>query len=379
VFDEIYYMKSDFYPHPRDLSVVVNMTADRKGGEFMVYDSMIEGFHKAKIFLDVNLPEIKTHWPCEDEVSYFDPCDRGMYIAQGDRGDRDVIMHEYGHYIADVFAFAQGDVGDNSLHHWNADLRHHPIQRRDEEARNLTFRESWATLFSIATQYGDKWYPYSGDTIYQDFEEESESTLIIDLEKDTDEKSEPGEFYEHMNCCALWDIFDDNDDRVDDDDTLSDPNLSKIWIILLASKPDDIIDFWNGWFVSYDYTSEITRIFQDHRMSFVKPNIPVQPSTPNTPPVADAGPDQTVYQTHADGADVQMDASGSYDPDGDTLRYEWYWNDVVRRYGRVDSVLEIPPGVTVVTLYVCDGPSSDSDTVIITVIPTDPSTWITEW
>jgi len=74
-----------------------------------------------------------------------------------------------------------------------------------------------------------------------------------------------------MNCCALWDIFDDRDNRADDNDTLSDTSLSKIWTISRDFKPDDIIDFWNSWFQSYDYAIEITRIFQDHEMLFPKP------------------------------------------------------------------------------------------------------------
>jgi hypothetical protein len=376
VFDETYYLQSDLYQHPQDSSVVINMTALADGGEFMVYDSIIEGFEKAKTFFDVNMPEITTHWPCEAETSYFDPCDRSIYIAQGDRGDRDVIMHEYGHFVADVYVFAQGSVGEDPTHFWDADLRHRPRNRTDEEARNLAFREAWASFFSIATQYGDTAYPYAGDTKYQDYDEESGKRLEIDLEKDTKNKRQPGEFYENMNCCALWDIFDDSDDRVDNEDTLSDLTLSKIWTVVRYSQPDDIVDFWNGWFQSFDYADEITRIFQAHGMSFVKPDIPITSPRSNSPPVANAGPDQTVEQTYVRGADVRMDASGSYDPDGDRLTYEWYWNDEWALHGRVNEILTIPPGTTTVLLSVSDGQLSDSDAVEITVIPTDPETWI---
>ncbi len=39
----------------------------------------------------------------------------------------------------------------------------------------------------------------------------------------------------------------------------------------------------------------------------------------NHPPVADAGPDQTVFQ----GDTVRLDGTGSYDPDGDSISYLW--------------------------------------------------------
>jgi hypothetical protein len=42
-------------------------------------------------------------------------------------------------------------------------------------------------------------------------------------------------------------------------------------------------------------------------------------AVPNTPPVADAGPDQEVTV----GATVQLDGSGSRDPDGDPLNFKW--------------------------------------------------------
>jgi hypothetical protein len=270
IFGETYSLESPLYLHPQDSSVIVDMTAPNSGGAFMVCDSVIEGFHKAKTFFDVNLPEITTYWPSSEDSSYY-VSSVGLFIAQEDRGDRDVIMHEYGHYIAETYGFAQGSVGENSIHYWNLDLRYNPDNRTDEEAMNLAFREAWASLFSIATQRGDSWYLNSGDTRYQDVDEGSGETLEVDLEEDTDSHNSPGQYFENMNCCALWDIFDDHNDGEDNNDTLSDTSLSKIWTISRDYQPDDIIDFWNSWFQSYDYASEITRIFRDHEMSFPKP------------------------------------------------------------------------------------------------------------
>lgn len=95
----------------------------------------------------------------------------------------------------------------------------------------------------------------------------------------------------------------------------------------------------------------------------------------NQPPVADAGPDQTVEQTTYDGAMVTLDGTASYDPDGDELAYEWD----VDADGQFDDALGPTPEVVLnlgaheIALRVTDPAGlSDVDTVTVDVADSTP-------
>jgi hypothetical protein len=90
----------------------------------------------------------------------------------------------------------------------------------------------------------------------------------------------------------------------------------------------------------------------------------------NQPPIANAGPDQTVERTGSTGAQVQLDGSGSTDPDGDAITYEWTWSGGSAAGVNPDVVL--PAGETMITLTVSDGKLTDTDEVIIKIEDTTP-------
>jgi len=91
----------------------------------------------------------------------------------------------------------------------------------------------------------------------------------------------------------------------------------------------------------------------------------------NHPPVAVAGDDQVVEANAIGSATgIVLDGSGSSDPDGDALTYEWTWAGGAAS-GRSPTVA-LPLGRTDVTLTVSDGAYSATDVVRIRVVDTTP-------
>ena len=96
--------------------------------------------------------------------------------------------------------------------------------------------------------------------------------------------------------------------------------------------------------------------------------------TDNTPPVADAGPDQT----DDEGATVTFDGSGSSDADGDTLTYSWDFGDNSQGTGVAPTHVYADNGVYTVKLTVDDGHGYQaSDTMTMTVRNVPPTAGVT--
>ena len=94
------------------------------------------------------------------------------------------------------------------------------------------------------------------------------------------------------------------------------------------------------------------------------------PSTGNTPPVADAGLDQTAVVDEV----VTFDGSGSSDPDGTIVSYEWDFGDEVTGTGETTTHAYSSPDTYTVTLIVTDDDgATDTDTVIVTVTAASPT------
>ena len=96
----------------------------------------------------------------------------------------------------------------------------------------------------------------------------------------------------------------------------------------------------------------------------------VESETPeNKPPVANAGPDQTVLA----GDTVTLDGSASSDTDGTIVAYEWKEGNTVLSSDVIFTTSDFTVGTHTVTLTVTDdNTETDSDDVVITVIENKP-------
>lgn len=91
----------------------------------------------------------------------------------------------------------------------------------------------------------------------------------------------------------------------------------------------------------------------------------------NQPPIANAGPDQTLECAKPGGTSATLDGSASSDPDDNPLTYAW--TGVFGAASGVSPVVFLPTGDSVITLVVNDGQvTSQPDTMNIAVEDTTP-------
>jgi PKD domain len=115
-----------------------------------------------------------------------------------------------------------------------------------------------------------------------------------------------------------------------------------------------------------DDTPGVNQIFFSHYSN---------PKKANQPPVANAGPDQTVACTGRGCALITLDGSKSSDPDGDTLSF--VWTDESKNLVGSSAVAQfaVPLGAHTFTLTVTDSAGLSSTAVTrVTVRDTDPPT-----
>ena len=95
----------------------------------------------------IHLPQMVIDFPVSyPNGTYYDNEENKIYLAELNYCDWDVIMHEYGHYVEDMFEFSYG-VGGNYF------INEILTERfRREVGIQKAWNEGWATYFALSCQ-----------------------------------------------------------------------------------------------------------------------------------------------------------------------------------------------------------------------------------
>jgi hypothetical protein len=141
-----------------------------------------------------------------------------------DEFDDAVLLHEYGHFVLDVYSRDDSPGGPHRLTDSTMDLR-------------LAWSEGWATFFSSAVRNDPIHVDTSGDSV----------RLVFDIEGPSFGGATRYDTNELAVAAVLWDVY----DAEDGDEGTGPLNglLSSVWSVVqgLAASPVSFENFWVAW------------------------------------------------------------------------------------------------------------------------------------
>lgn len=212
-----------------------------------IYDVIVDGYQFVDYF-DTAPPKVEARWAAGYDtagssygggVIYIDggTDNTGIDWDEPDEWDVTVILHEYGHFIFDMYTPYDLPAGD---HTWD-----------QPTSRELAWSEGWGDFFQSAVkQYFG--YPYA--ELYRDCNDEG-SCWSKSLETTWHAPSTgPWDEAESTVAGILWDIYDLSNDDYDSDgigDSINE-GFSELWNVVSnynsGTTSFTIHNFWNGWF-----------------------------------------------------------------------------------------------------------------------------------
>jgi len=335
-----------------DYTVPTDSGGKRLGGMFNIVDSILHGAELVSARLGAPVGPITIYWEDGSTNGTYYSSNR-IYLYGGDRGspttgdddsyDDAVILHEYGHYLADRYSWDRSPGGSHHL-----DGYYSPV---------LTWSEGWASAFQcIARNSALYWDATDGDTggFNLDYETGSENGVILSDLK--------GMNNEVMVTCVLYDLFDDassHDNSPAGDDDSCEGGAEEIWTVFDQDFVPSVLatmdDFYQGWKIRYP-ALPVDEVFAAFGMEMVPLRqgekvysaLDLDLSIPDNDPGGVAGTIQLPAGViQADGVRVWVAALHSYrgdlsirlrHPDGDSIPLklasdsDWE-NDVTEWYG----------------------------------------------
>lgn len=238
---------------------VVTAKNEAAGGPFHIMNTFIDGSEFVQNLSGQVPPLVTARWEIGTGNTYYDTDLDQINVAGGSglqTGDHDeyddaVLLHEYGHHIANHFSKDDSPGGIHLLAENTQDIR-------------LAWSEGWATFFAGAVLANPEYV----DTVGGD--PPANDASAFDIETRAADSSLTYTTSEGAVATVLWDIFDQS--TAEAFDGIS-GKMADIWDVvanvLPASTTVSMEDFWNGWFArGHGLATEMQSVTDDRQMGF---------------------------------------------------------------------------------------------------------------
>ena len=251
LFGSTFYMEETEEDVTSNIQIdIFELTGNTDLGAFAIFDSFVEGWVETNSQLNVQLDKIESRWPSSSGSYYTWPFwffGNKIHILQGHEFERDVILHEYGHYIDQEFDLFEGYGGDHflctNMTGQSTGSSIPPYSYSREHAVQLALSEGWASFYSVKIQFNN-----TGDVYYRS----NNSLEEVFGCKDADNES--------AVFGVLWDICDNNEESFDK----LNESFSSFWTLLNSgSKLDSIQNLADLWISEgKDNTPKLYKIYE---------------------------------------------------------------------------------------------------------------------
>lgn len=187
-------------------NVADNNTAFSLQNAMQIADEYLVGVHGS------SFPFVPVLFPSPGGGSFYDGT--SLQVDGLDRWDWDVMLHEYGHYLADQMNIEDNPGGTHSSTDNLSDTR-----GSKTIGIPLAYGEAWPTYFAVSSlkEMGTASLniPNIGDDEYQDTEDQVITNNLETGSNDGEGNGTVGEDNELTGMCILWDLYDSSVDGLD--------------------------------------------------------------------------------------------------------------------------------------------------------------------
>lgn len=271
-----------------DYTVPTHRGGTRLGGLFNIVDCILTGAEWVSGRTGASVPSLEVYWQDGSTIwSSYSPGSNRIYLLGGTAGDPDhgdddsyddsVILHEYGHYMADLYSLDRSPGGEHQLTGYYTPPK--------------AWSEGWASAFQCFVR---------NSSLYWDARDGDAEGFNIDYETATRNGERLPRLRTMRNegaiTCVLWDLYDDaaSSDSTpgEDDDGVSYP-AEWIWSVFEQDFRTGMFatldDFYEGWRNRYpgDPVDEVFAAF----------HMEMTPSAPDEQVVSRMGLDLAIPDT----------------------------------------------------------------------------------